>query len=204
MLLLAGYLTFRVVAPFLAPLGWAAVFAMVLNPVHASLARRIGEPRAATVTTVLAFFIIVGPAITVLTMLAAEITPLVQNMQAGSLALPTPPDLQALVRVAAAEGAVPPPRRSDVDARRHGAGRRDVPRRPRRLHPAERGELRLPVVRDDVRVVLLPARRRPIVRAIRKLLPFEPARRDRMIAQTHELVVATVGSTFAVAITQGR
>ncbi|MCK7532819.1 MAG: AI-2E family transporter [Marinilabiliales bacterium] len=42
-----------------------------------------------------------------------------------------------------------------------------------------------------------------IVGLIRKLLPFEPARRDRMITQTHELVVATVGSTFSVAITQG-
>ena len=31
-LLLAGYLAFRIVAPFLAALGWAAVFAMVLNP----------------------------------------------------------------------------------------------------------------------------------------------------------------------------
>ena len=42
-LLLAGYLAFRVVAPFLAPLGWAAVFAMVLNPVQARLERRIGK-----------------------------------------------------------------------------------------------------------------------------------------------------------------
>jgi predicted PurR-regulated permease PerM len=53
-LLLAGYLAFRVVARFLAPLGWAAVFAMVLDPVHGRLARRIGRPRAASATTVLA------------------------------------------------------------------------------------------------------------------------------------------------------
>jgi predicted PurR-regulated permease PerM len=42
-----------------------------------------------------------------------------------------------------------------------------------------------------------------IVGIIRQLLPFEPERRDRMIMQTHDLVVATVGSTFAVAIAQG-
>jgi hypothetical protein len=35
-LLLIGYLAFRVVGPFLAPLVWAAVFAMVLNPVQAA------------------------------------------------------------------------------------------------------------------------------------------------------------------------
>jgi len=42
-----------------------------------------------------------------------------------------------------------------------------------------------------------------IVSIIRQLLPFEPERRDRMITQTNDLVVATVGSTFAVAIVQG-
>ena len=42
-----------------------------------------------------------------------------------------------------------------------------------------------------------------VVDAIRALLPFEPARRERIITQTYDLVVATVGSTFAVAITQG-
>ena len=31
-LLLVGFLAFRIIRPFLAPLGWAAVFAMVLNP----------------------------------------------------------------------------------------------------------------------------------------------------------------------------
>jgi predicted PurR-regulated permease PerM len=42
-----------------------------------------------------------------------------------------------------------------------------------------------------------------VVDAVRPLLPFEPARRERIISQTQDLVVATVGSTFAVSITQG-
>ena len=63
----AGYLDLLVVAPFLAPIGWAAVFAMVLDPVQGRLARRTGRPRAAAATTVLAAFTIVVPTITVTT-----------------------------------------------------------------------------------------------------------------------------------------
>ena len=202
-LLLVGYLTFRVVAPFLAPMGWAAVFAMVLHPVHAGLVRRVGEPRAATVTTLMALFIIVGPAITVLAMLAAEITPLVQGMQAGSLALPTPPQLEAWYE--ALRKSVPIPLPADL-----GSTLVDAVRAIATFLAGRAGSILQNVasflfqlfvmmfglfyfLRDGDRIVGL----------IRKLLPFGPARRDRMITQTHELVVATVGSTFSVAITQG-
>jgi predicted PurR-regulated permease PerM len=42
-----------------------------------------------------------------------------------------------------------------------------------------------------------------VVQTIRQLLPFDPERRERLIQQANDLVVATVGSTFAVAIAQG-
>lgn len=56
--LLAGQLAFRTVAPFLAPLGWAAVFAMVLDPEQDRVELRAGKARAAAATAVLAA---VGP-----------------------------------------------------------------------------------------------------------------------------------------------
>ena len=85
-------------APFLSALAWAGVFAMVLNPVQWRLARRIGRTRAAAATTVLAALIIVGPAIGVMAALVAEVTSLVQRIQAGGFSFPTPPDLQRVVR----------------------------------------------------------------------------------------------------------
>jgi predicted PurR-regulated permease PerM len=202
-LLLAGYLAFRVVAPFLAPLAWAAVFAMVLNPVHARLARGVGGPRAAVATSVLAFIIIVGPAITVLAMLATEITPLAQRLQAGSFALPTPPEAQEWY--AALRQKVPIPLPEDLTstlvdavkavatflAGRAGSILQNVAGFVFQLFVMMFGLFYF--LRDGDRIVNL----------IRQLLPFEPGRRDRMITQTHDLVVATVGSTFAVAITQG-
>jgi predicted PurR-regulated permease PerM len=202
-LLLAGFLAFRIVAPFLAPLGWGAVFAMVLNPVHARLEGRIGNARAAGATTVLAFVIIVGPAITVLALLVAEITPLVQRIQSGSFALPTPPEMQAWY--AALREKVPVPLPADLTstladavgaiatflAGHAGSILQNVASFVFQLFVMMFGLFYF--LRDGDRIVSL----------IRRLLPFEPARRDRMITQTHELVVATVGSTFATAIAQG-
>ena len=202
-LLLAVYLALRIVAPFLAPLGWAAVFAMVLNPVHARLESRIGNARAAGATTVLAFVIIVGPAITVLAMLVGEITPLIQRIQSGSFALPTPPEMQAWY--AAFREKVPIPLPADLTstlvdvvgaiatflAGHAGSILQNVASFVFQLFVMMFGLFYF--LRDGDRIVSL----------IRRLLPFEPVRRDRMITQTHELVVATVGSTFAVAIAQG-
>ena len=202
-LLLAGYLALRIVAPFLAPLGWAAVFAMVLNPVQARVEARIGEPRAAVAVTLLAFVIIVGPAVTVLTILTSEVTSVVQRVQSGSLAIPEAPDLRLWYEGLRQKTIVPlpaDPTATLIDAVRtvatYLAGRAGTI-----LQNVASFAFQLFVMLFGLFYFLRDGER--IVRIIRQLLPFEPARRDRMITQTHDLVVATVGSTFAVAIAQG-
>jgi predicted PurR-regulated permease PerM len=202
-LLLAGYLAFRIVAPFLAALGWAAVFAMVLNPIQARVEARIGTSRAAAAVTGLAFFIIVGPAVTVLTILTTEVTSVVQRMQSGSLVVPEAPDLRLWYEGLRQKTVIPlpaDPTATLVDTLRtvatYVAGRaRTI------LQNIASFVFQLFVMLFGLFYFLRDGNR--IVGIIRQLLPFEPARRDRMIAQTHDLVVATVGSTFAVAITQG-
>jgi predicted PurR-regulated permease PerM len=202
-LLLAGYLAFRIVAPFLAPLGWAAVFAMVLNPVQARVEARVGKPRAAVAVTLLAFFIIVGPAVTVVTILASEVTSVVQRVQSGSLAIPATPDIQQWYESLRQRLLIPlpaDPTATLIDAFRtvatYVAGRAGTI-----LQNVASFVFQLFVMLFGLFYFLRDGER--IVGIIRQLLPFEPARRDRMITQTHDLVVATVGSTFAVAITQG-
>lgn len=41
LVILLGYFTFQIFRPFLAPIGWAIVFAIVLYPVHALILRRV-------------------------------------------------------------------------------------------------------------------------------------------------------------------
>lgn len=202
-LLLAGYLAFKIVAPFLAALGWAAVFAMVLNPIQARIEARIGTPRAAAAVTALAFFIIVGPAVTVLTILTTEVTSVVQRIQSGDLVMPAAPDLKLWYEGLRQRTTIPlpaDPTTTIIDgvrtvatylAARAGTILQNVASFVFHLFVMLFGLFYF--LRDGDRIVGI----------IRQLLPFEPARRDRMIAQTHDMVVATVGSTFAVAITQG-
>ena len=202
-LLLIGYLAFRVVGPFLAPLVWAGVFAMVLNPVQARLESRVSKPRAATATTVLAFFIIVGPAITVLTILTSEVTAVVHRIQTGAFSIPAAPDVQAWYAALRKTSGIPLP--ADFTSTLVEAVRTIATFLASRAGTILQNVASLVFqlfvmlfalfyfLRDGERMVGL----------IRQLLPFEPARRDRMISQTHDLVVATVGSTFAVAATQG-
>jgi predicted PurR-regulated permease PerM len=202
--LAVGYLAFQVIGPFLAALAWAAVVAMVLYPLHARLAARTGRPAlAATLTTVVAGLLIVGPAIGILTILLGEVTAIFQRIQDGSYAMPASPDVQALY--ARLRHASPLPLPEDLTsivtdgvrsiatfvAGSAGALLQNVAALVFQLFVMLFGVFYF--LRDGDRMVGV----------IRRLLPFEPERRDEIVSRTHELVVATVGSTFAVAITQG-
>lgn len=202
-LLLIGYLAFRIVAPFLAALAWAAVFGMVLDPVQARLDARLGPGRAAALTTLLAALMIVGPAITVLSILTVEITSVVQRVQSGAVAIPAAPDAREWYESLRQKVLIPlpaDPTASIIDAVKAVATYLAA-RAGTILQNAAGLVFQLFVMLFGLFYFLRDGGR--IVDMIRQLLPFEPARRDRMITQTHDLVVATVGSSFAVAIVQG-
>jgi predicted PurR-regulated permease PerM len=202
-LLLTGYLAFQVVAPFLSPLAWAGVFAMVLNPVQRRLAARVGVTRAAVITTLLAAFMIVGPAVGVLSVMVVEGTAVINRIQSGGYALPTSPEMQQWYDRLRGQAPIPLP--TDLTstladavkfvatfvAGRAGSILQNVASFIFQLFVMLFGLFYF--LRDSGRVV----------QTIRHLLPFDPERRERLIQQANDLVVATVGSTFAVAITQG-
>ncbi len=201
--LAVGYLAFRVVAPFLAAMAWAAVFAMVLSPIAARIERRLGVTASAAATTVLAGLLIVVPAVFVMTVLIREVTQLATDYQQSGYSASTP------VRLREAWQNL----------------RRSVPfDLPPDLSTALSGGVRMvaaylastagSVLQNVVSLVFqlfvmlsglfffLRDRGR-VVGAVREVLPFARPRNDRVIQQTYDLVVATVGSTFAVAAIQG-
>ena len=71
-LLLLGYLLFRIFAPFLGPLGWAAVLAIFVFPWHEKLVVRYGPARAAGLSTLIVTLLIVGPGLLLLTAFVNE------------------------------------------------------------------------------------------------------------------------------------
>jgi len=71
-LLLFGYLVFRIAEPFLAPLAWSAILVIFFAPLHARLARRWRPGVAALVSTLVVTVFLIGPALVVLGLTARE------------------------------------------------------------------------------------------------------------------------------------
>jgi predicted PurR-regulated permease PerM len=139
----------------------------------------------------------------VLVLLSTEVTSVVQRFQAGGIVMPAAPDVQHWYDGLRSKVLIPlpaDPTATLVDAFRTVATYL-ASRAGTILQNVASLVFQLFVMLFGLFYFLRDGER--IVGLIRHLLPFETARRDRMISQTHDLVVATVGSTFAVAITQG-
>ena len=64
-LLVLAYLVYLIVAPFLVPLAWAGILAIVFYPAHARLARRVGPGGGAALSTLAITFMIIVPTVLV-------------------------------------------------------------------------------------------------------------------------------------------
>jgi len=194
------YLVYLIVRPFLNPLGWAAVIAIVFHPVHARFAARWGPGRAAALTTLLVGIIIVVPLLLVMTAFVREAVAAFRGLEGG-----------AEGSIAWIQNAwerltdrIPGPR-ADVAA---AVG--DLARRVTLFLAAQSGLLlqNTAAFLADLFIAHFAAffllRDAPaILRLIRHLLPMDPEARDRILAKAHELVSITVTSSGIVAATQG-
>jgi predicted PurR-regulated permease PerM len=201
LVLLMAYLAFLVLGPFLSPLAWAVVFAMMFHGVHAELQPKIGPSKAALSTTIMAGILIVAPAVTLLSVFAREVPPFIDYLKSADLTSPDrierawdvvrrhspmglPDDPTALIR----EGVQ---RALTFLAPRAGAVVADA--------FATLGSLFVMLfalfflLRDGER----------IGRQVRELLPLPDRERDRLITETKDLVIASVGAGLLVAAAQG-
>ena len=72
LVLVAIYLSYLVLGPFLVPLAWAGVFAMLFHGAQVQLSAQIGRNRAALLLTLVTGLLIVLPAVMLVTALARE------------------------------------------------------------------------------------------------------------------------------------
>jgi len=202
--LLIGYLAFHVISPFLVPLAWSAVFAMVLSPVNARLGSRIGGTWAALTTTLATLVMIVVPAIIVGTLLVHEVTGQIQSANATSMATSSPAKLQQtweLARTKMPYLHLPVDPTATIQEAIKSVATYAAGRAGYVVANVANFVLQLFIMAFGLFYFLRDST--PIVNAIRQLLPFEEERRNRIVDETHDLVVATVGATFAVAMAQG-
>jgi predicted PurR-regulated permease PerM len=199
--LLLGYLVLRVFEPFLHSLSWAAVLAICAYPWHEKLVRRIGHSRAAAASTVIVTLIILGPGLAVLTAFVRE----------GKAALDVVDRHVLESHFAWAQGIwerfrvyVPGTQAIELGTLLNQAS----------ANVARFLATRVGGLLADVAVFIFQLfvtlfalffllRDSPsIMRAIRRALPFEESRRERMISQTRELVYASVTAALIIASLQ--
>ncbi len=198
---LIGYLAYVVLSPFLASLGWAAVFAMTLYPVFEQLSVRLGRNGAALATTLITAVLIVAPAVMLVSVLAREVPPLINYVQEASLTAPA--------RLAVAWDVVR--RRSPLDLPEDPAAlvRDGIKRALTFLAPRAGGMLADVVATIGSLLVMLFSLffllrdGHGLGRRIRDLLPLPERERDRLVTETRDLVIASVGAGLLVAAVQG-
>jgi predicted PurR-regulated permease PerM len=201
-LLLLGYLLFQIFAPFFGPLGWAAVLAIFVYPWHERLAVRYGHTRAASLSTLIVTVLIVVPGILLLTAFVRESGAalahldrdvLTQQMAWGErtwervrILIPGAPkaDLASLLDTAIRRAA-------GFLALRAGGLLADIAVFVFQLFVTLLALFFL--LRDTS----------AIMRGMRRALPFDDVRRERIIRQTRELVYASVASALLIASLQG-
>jgi predicted PurR-regulated permease PerM len=197
----AIYLSYLVLGPFLVPLAWASVFAMLFHHAQVEAAERIGRTRAALLLTVMTGLLIVLPAVLLVAVLAREASQVADYVQQSSLI--TPHRIERIWDAVRARSPFALPEdpsqllRDGVSrvltflAPRAGAVVADLFATVGTLFAMLFAQFFL--MRDgDV-----------IGRELRSLLPLPPADRERLIRGTRDLVIASVGAGVLVAIAQG-
>ncbi len=201
LVILAGYLTYLVLGPFIVPLTWAAVFAVLFHDIYAGLARRTGPNRASLIVTLLVGSLIVAPGVFLLSVVASEAPGVATYIQQASFTEPKqveriwtgirarspvalPDEPTELVR----EGVQ---RTLSFLAPRAGAVLADV--------LATLGSLVAMlfalyfVLRDGD----------ALSRELRDLLPVPPHEAEQLLGETRDLIIASVGAGLVVAAAQG-
>jgi predicted PurR-regulated permease PerM len=201
LILVAAYLAYRVLSPFLVTLTWAVIFAILFHRLQAALARKMGASGAAIITTLVVALVIVAPAVILISELAREGPQVTDHLKQASRGAPR--QIQKMWDAVRARSPVPIPE-APTDVMTEG-GRRAVnflaPRAGAFVADffAMLGNLAAMLFGlffmlrdgDSMRGLL------------RDRLPFPEQESESLISDTHDLVIASVGATVLVAVTQG-
>jgi predicted PurR-regulated permease PerM len=202
LVLLLGYFFFRIITPFLTSLGWAAVLAIFVYPWHARLIPRYGHTRAATLSTLLVTVLLVGPGLLVLTAFVQESSAAIADVDRDEFAGQLAGLEQAWNRLRVLiPGAQTLDLRSLLD---------EVIRRTGGFLAGRVGQLLADIVvlffQLFVTLFALFFFLRDadtIMREVRRALPFEDLRRERMIRQTRDMISTSIGAGIMIASLQG-
>jgi predicted PurR-regulated permease PerM len=201
LVLLTGYLAYLVISPFLGSLAWAAVFAMMFYRMHLELLPRFGPNRAALVTTMMAAVLIVAPAVMLVSVLAREVPQVIEYVQQVSLSAPE--RIERIWEVIRHRSPIALP--EDPTSLLRDAVQRVLtflaPRAGAVVADAFATLGSLFVMLFSMFFLLRDGHM--LGRQVRDLLPLPDSERDRLMTDTRDLVIASVGAGLLVAAVQG-
>ncbi len=202
--LLIFYLAYRVFEPFLQPLGWAVVLVVCTYPLHERLLRRMGPVKAAALSTVCVTLLLVGPALGLLGGLVNQATAAVRQLQgAGDWSTHIPPSAQRGLEWLQEHGVSGIPTDPLPLAREGAAWLAHLleSRAGEALRNAAGVALKLLILLFALFFLFRdgPA----LVDRTRSLLPFEDEHSDRIVAQTRDLIFASVTASLIIGSIQG-
>ncbi|MCC7240775.1 MAG: AI-2E family transporter [Acidobacteria bacterium] len=200
--ILMAYLAFTVAQPFLESLAWAGIFALSLDPLRSWLTARTSPTRAALIATLLAGLLIVGPLAALVSVLAREVPQVVALAQ--RLPEQTTPEQVQLVwdgLRARAPVALPDDPTQLLSQSAQAAVAFLAPRLGGAL--ANIASMLGSLFVMLFALFFLLRDRDHVLDIVHRMLPFPEDERDRLIRDTHNLVVASVGAGLTVAAVQG-
>jgi predicted PurR-regulated permease PerM len=200
-LVLGIYLSYLILRPFMAALAWAVIFAIVFRRMQVALAQKLGPNRAALATTGVVALAIVVPSVVLISTVAQEAPQAVAYLTDASRT--APPQLQQAWD--ALRRRVPMALPADPMEVVTQAGERAAAILGPRTGTFVAGFFALLgnigatlfalffMVRDG----------EAMSQQLRHRLPFSEEDNERLMNETHDMVIATVGAGLIVAAAQG-
>jgi predicted PurR-regulated permease PerM len=201
LILLGGYLSYRVLSPFLVALTWAVMFAILFRGLQAALSRRIGRSPAALVTTLVVAIVIVAPGIALISALAGEVPQVTEYLKQASVSAPR--QIQEMWDAIRARSPVALPM-DPSDFITEGARRTITFLAPHAGAIVADFFAMLGNLIAMLFALFFMLRDGDAIRAeLRDRLPFSEQENERLIRDTRDLVIASVGAGLMVAAAQG-
>jgi predicted PurR-regulated permease PerM len=198
---LGVYLSYQILSPFFVALTWAALFAILFRGMQDRLARRTGPGRAALLTTLLVAAAIAAPAVMLVSALVRQAPQAIASLTLASQG--APPKLQEAWNALRARSPVPIP--EDPAEVLATATQRALEYLAPRAGSIVGGVLgMLGTLGAMLFALFFLLRDGPaLTRQLRERLPFTDEVNQRLMNETRDLVMASVGAGLIVAAAQG-
>ena len=200
--ILLGYLAYRIFEPFFSPLLWAAILAVLTYPLYERISKRLGRNRGALITTVGVTLILIVPMISVLSAFVGQAVDAVHAVRLGV-------ELGRYTWVNrlwdGLQSRFPRLIPSDLGEAVHNYAEQAASYAAARAGEILRNTAILLMDTTFTVLAMFYFYRdgAEIVKRIRDGLPFEEEQRIRVVKETHSLIFATVLSTLAAAAVHG-